>query len=425
MEQVQAKNSIRDLVKQYFFQKERKQFIPGKTKIPLNIPSYDWEEAYEAIESILSTYVTMGGKVKTFETMFAQYIGVRHAIMVNSGSSANLLALSILTNPITKNRIEFGDEIMTPAVTWATTVFPIINCGAVPVLVDVDLNTFDISVEEMEKAIGDKTKAIMPVHLLGHPCDMQRITEIAQKHGLFTIEDACEAHGAELDGQKVGSFGDLATFSFFFSHHISTIEGGMVLTSNDEYAEMARALRVFGWIRDLKDKDEIAKRHKGIDPRFLFINAGYNFRPTEIQGAFGIHQIEKLDNFIAIRRDNASFWTENLKKYSDYFWLHKERTGTKHVWFGYPITVNPDAPFTRKELTDFLEGKGVETRPVMAGNMDEQPAMRLFNYRKVGSLPNSRLIMRNSFFFGNHQGITKEERGAIVNYIAEFIGKKC
>jgi CDP-6-deoxy-D-xylo-4-hexulose-3-dehydrase len=419
------KDRIRDLIKEYFSQKEEEQFAPGKTRIPLNIPAYDWEEACEAVESILSTYVTMGKKVKEFEAMFADYIGVKYATMVNSGSSANLIAISILTNPVLSEPIQPGDEIITPAVTWATTVFPIINCGAIPVLVDVELETFNLSVEEMEKAITDKTRAIMLVHLLGNPCDMPKIMKIAQEHDLFIIEDACEAHGAELNGQKVGSFGDLATFSFFFSHHISTIEGGMVLTNNEEFAELAKALRVFGWIRDLKDKDEIAERHKDIDPRFLFVNIGYNFRPTEIQGAFGIHQIRKLDKFIEIRRENAKFWAESLKHYSDYLWFHKEREGTRHVWFGYPLTVSPNAPFTRKELVDFLEKKGVETRPIMAGNMDEQPAMRFFPYRKIGELPNSRLIMRNSFFFGNHHGIGKQEREAIVEYIGEFMRGRC
>lgn len=421
MDEIKTKQKIRALVKDYFSHKGKEQFMMGKTRIPLNIPSYDWEEAYEAIDSILTTWVTMGKKVKQFESEFAEYVGVGHAVMTNSGSSANLLALSILANPLVQGGIKPGDEIITPAVTWATTVFPIINCSATPVLVDVDLETFNVNLGEVEKAITDKTKAIMLVHLLGNPCDMSRIVEIAKASNLFIIEDACEAHGAEFNGGKVGSFGDLATFSFFFTHHISTIEGGMVLTNNEEYAELAKALRVFGWVRDLKSRDEIAERYKDIDPRFLFVNIGYNLRPTEIQGAFGIHQLKKLEKFIEIKRDNAKFWAESLKEYSDYLWLHQERDGTRHVWFGYPVTVSPYAPFTRKELVDFLEGKGVETRSIMAGNMDEQPAMKLFHYRKVGDLPNSRLIMRNSFFFGNHQGIGKDEREAIVEYFHEFM----
>ena len=421
MNQTEILREVEKLTKEYFSGKAKESFIPGKSKIPLNVPSYGWEEACEAIESILTTWVTMGKKVKQFEEMFAQYVGVPYGVMVNSGSSANLLALSILTNPTLNNRIEPGDEVITPAVTFVTTVYPIINVGAVPVLVDVDLETFNISPEEIEKAITSRTKAIMPVHLVGNPCDIKGVMEIAKRHNLFVIEDACEAHGAEVDGRKVGSFGDLATFSFFFTHHITTIEGGMVMTSNEELAELARALRVFGWVRDLRDRDKIAAKYQDIDPRFLFVNTGYNLRPTEIQGAFGMHQIKKLDKFVEIRRDNARYWTENLKPFSDYLLLYEERPGTKYAWYGYPVTVKPDAPFTREELRDFLDKKGLETRPIFAGNIDEQPVMRLFNYRKAGDLPNSRIVQRQSFFFGNHQGIGKEEREAIVEYFREFM----
>jgi len=415
------RKEVRELIKEFFFHAREEEFIPGKTKIPLVVPSYDWEEVYEAIDSLLSTQVTMGEKVKQFESMFAEYIGTSHAIMTSSGSTANLLALSILTNPFLKDRIKPGDEIITPAVTWATTVYPIIDCGAVPVLVDVTLNTFNLNLDEVERAITDKTRAIMPVHLLGNPCEMDRLEKIAREHNLYVIEDACEAHGAEFKGQKVGTFGDLATFSFFFSHHITTIEGGMIVTNNGELAELAKALRVFGWVRDLKDKEKFTKQYQDIDPRFLFINTGFNFRPTEIQGAFGIHQIGKLDKFIELRRENADFWMRNFEEYQDYLLLHTEREDTKHVWFGYPVTVRPDAPFTRKELVDFLEGKSVETRPVMVGNMDEQPAMKILPYRKAGELPNSKLIMRNSFFFGNHHGIGEEKRRAILDYVREFM----
>lgn len=417
------KENIKQLFKEYY-SKKTTEFIPGETKIPLNVPTYSWEETYEATESILTTWVTMGEKVQKFERMFAEYIGVKDSIMVNSGSSANLLALSILTNPIIDNKIKKGGEIITPAITWSTTVFPIINANAKPALVDVDLETYTLNINEVEKAITDKTRAIMPVHLLGNPCDMGKIMEVAEDYDLFVIEDCCEAHGAEFNSKKVGSFGDISTFSFFFSHHISTIEGGMILTNNEEYAELAKSLRAHGWIRELKNRDKIAERHKEIDPRFLFINLGYNFRPTEIQGAFGIHQIRKLDKFIEIRRDNAKYWSNKLRIYSEYLLLPEERSDTRHVWFGYPITVKPTSPFTKKEFVDFLEKKGIETRPVMAGNIAEQPAMDLFKYHKVGDLNNSKIIMRNSFFFGNHHGIGEAERVYIVDCISEFIEQK-
>jgi CDP-6-deoxy-D-xylo-4-hexulose-3-dehydrase len=413
--------SINKLLRQYYCGPKKDVFMLGKTRIPLITPSYDSEEVIEALDSFLTTRVTMGEKVKKFEKLFANYLGVKHAIMVNSGSSANLLAMSVLANPNIKNPIKPGDEVITPAVTWSTTVFPIINCGAVPVLVDINLDDFTISLKGIKRAITPKTKAIMPVHLLGNPCQMDGLMNIAKEHNLYVIEDSCEAHGAEFKGKKVGSFGNLSTFSFFFSHHISTIEGGMLVTDNDEFAELARGLRVFGWIRDLKDKNKIAKQYSEIDPRFLFINIGYNFRPMEIQGGFGIHQITKLEEFIEARRINAEFWQDKLKKYSAYITVHQQKPDTRHVWFACAIIVNPNAGFTRQELISFLEKKGVETRPIMAGNIAEQPAMKQAYYRQVGMLPNSRFVNDNAFFFGNHQGIGKNEREAIVSYFDEFI----
>ncbi len=416
------KGKIESLVREYF-SGNNEPSAPGSARIPLAVPPYGWEEVWEGIECLLTANVTMGNKVREFENLFAQYLGARHAIMVNSGSSANLLALSILTNPATENHIQPGDEIITPAVTWATTVLPIINCGALPVLVDVDLETFNLDVDQVEEAITEKTRAIMVVHLLGNPCDMKRVADVARAHDLFVIEDACEAHGAEFNGRKVGTFGDLATFSFYFSHHITTIEGGMIVTSNDAYAERARSMRSFGWIRDLKDADRVAAEHSEIDPRFLFVNPGYNIRPTEIQGAFGIHQIKKLDAFIEIRRSNARFWTASLREYSDCLRVHEERSGTRHAWFAYPLTVNDGAPFSRDQLVDFLEERGVETRPIMAGNIAEQPVMRLLPHRRVGDLANSRSVMRNSFLIGNHAGVGHEERTAVVEHIKEFAAR--
>jgi CDP-6-deoxy-D-xylo-4-hexulose-3-dehydrase len=213
----------------------------------------------------------------------------------------------------------------------------------------------------------------------------------------------------------------MGTFSFFLSHHISTIEGGMIVTDDDTLYENLKAMRAFGWVRDLQDKEKYASANKGIDPRFLFITSGYNLRPTEIQGAFGIHQIKRLDGFIDQRRGNAAYWTEQLSPYSDLLILPEEQPGTKHVYFGYPLTVRPEAPFTREQLVDHLERKLVETRPVMAGNMAEQPVMKNLAHRINGRLTNSEMIMRQSFFFGNHTGIGKEEREYIAESITDFV----
>jgi len=413
-------NEIKRLIRKFYKESMQKRRKQTDIVIPLSIPSFDWEEIFEALDSLLTTNVTMGTKVKLFEKTFSEYLGIRNAIMVNSGSSANLIALYLLSNPTLEKKCKVRDEIIVPAVTWSTTIFPIINVGAIPVLVDVNLDDFSIKIDDIEEAITEKTKVIIPVHLLGFPCDMERITRIARNYSLFIVEDACEAHGAEWNGKKVGTFGDVGTFSFFFSHHITTIEGGMLVTNNEEYAELAKVLRAHGWIRELRNREEIIHQYQFIDPRFLFVNMGFNVRPTEIQGAFGIHQIKKLEKFIKVRRENSKYWNDELSKFSDYFILHEEKK-QRAVWFGYPLTIKPSSPFTRGELTRYLESRGIETRPIAAGNMDEQPAMRLFKYRKVGELSNARLIMRNSFFIGNHQGVGEREREYFVSTIKEFI----
>lgn len=388
-------------------------FIPGVTRVPLNVPTYGAPEVVEALDSLMSGWVTMGKKVKRFEEMWAEYIGVEHAVMVNSGSSANLLALSCLG-------LKPGDEVITPALTWATTVFPIAQVGAVPVLVDVDLDTYNVSVEAAEQAITPRTRAIMPVDLLGNPVEFYSLRQLGVLYNLRIVEDACEAHGATYDGFKAGLNADISTFSFFFSHHISTIEGGIVVTSNKELAERCRSMRAFGWAREMRDYSEMDRVFPHIDPRFLFLNAGYNFRPTEIQGAFGIHQLPRLEGLIAHRRENAAYWNRELAQFDDYLQLQHEQPRVRHVWFAYPVMVKPGAPFTKQELANHLEARGVETRPIEAGNMAIQPAMKNIQHRVSGSLRNAQYIHENAFFFGNHQGIGAVEREAIVGYFKEF-----
>ncbi|MDQ7827801.1 MAG: DegT/DnrJ/EryC1/StrS family aminotransferase [Armatimonadota bacterium] len=363
----------------------------------------------------------MGEKVKQFERLFAAYLGVRHAVMVNSGSSANLIALSLLSHPELANHLRAGDEVIVPAVPWSTTVFPVLQVGAIPVFVDVDLETFNISIEEIEKAITPRTRAVIVVHLLGRPVDMDAVLAVAQEHGLFVIEDACEAPGAMVHGRKVGTFGDVATFSFFFSHHISTIEGGLVVTNNDDFADLARSLRAHGWVREMIAREAWAARCPDFDPRFLFVTAGYNFRPTEIQGAFGIHQMEKLEAYIEIRRANAAYWRDHLSPYQDRLAIADEHAGGRHVWFSYPLRILPGAGFGRRELARALEANGIETRPIMAGNMAAQPVMRLYGHRRVGALSNAAEIGRNALLFGNHHGVTEEDRAYIVSCITSFL----
>jgi len=417
----QALTRMRPVIRDHFKKLGKREFIPGKTRIPLTVPTYDAAEVEEAIESLLSTWVSMGKKVKRFEELFARYLGSKHAVMVNSGSSANLLAMSVLTNSMNQKTMPPGSEVITPAVTWVTTVYPIVNTGCVPVIVDVDLESYNVSPDAVERAITSKTKAIVPVHLMGNPCKIDAIRKLADEKDLFLMEDACESTGADFRGRKVGTFGDMGTFSFYLSHHISTIEGGMVVTDNDAMYECLKAMRAFGWIRDLANAKRYAEENRAIDPRFLFLTQGFNFRPTELQGAFGMHQIGKLERFIELRRRNASYWNKRLAKYRDVLILPSEELDTRNVYFGYPITVREEARFRRDELTSDLESKGVETRPIMAGNFVDQPVAKQIPCRVAGDLKNSELIMRNSFFFGNHIGIGIAEREYVADTILHFL----
>lgn len=391
-------------------------FVPGKTRIPLNVPSYGSPEVIEALDSLLSTYVTMGDKVQAFEGMWAQAVGMPWTVMVNSGSSANLLALSVMG-------LQPGDEVIVPAIGWSTTYFPIAQVGAIPVLVDVDPLSYNISPEAALNAVTPKTKAILVVHLLGNPCDMDAIGAIAHERGFYLMEDSCEAHGAEFKGSPVGSFGDIATWSFFFSHHITTIEGGMVATQWPSWYEPLQAMRAHGWIRELATREAIAAENPGIDPRFLFAYPGYNFRPTDLAGAFGIHQLPRLEGIVEQRRALAAYFNKALAPYEEWLQLPHEQPNTRHSYFAYAVTVKEGAPFTRKALEGFLNGKGLETRPIESGNMAIQPAMQLIPHRLAGTLANAQYIHDNAFFFGLHQGIRDEERDAIVGYFKEFFGE--
>ena len=381
------------------------------SRIPLNVPTFGEVEANEAFESLRTGMVTMGKKVRAFEEAWAKYCGRKHGIMTNSGSSANLVALSALR---CLGELKEGDEIITPALTWATTVFPIAQVGCVPVLADVELETYNLSASGIGTALSPKTRLQMPVHLLGNPYTVP-------SYVAPVLHDACEAHGAMIGGRNVGSFGLAATFSFFFSHHISTVEGGMVVTDDDAFADTCRSLRAFGWVRDMSDREAFAKQHPDIDPRFLFRYPGYNFRPMEVQGAFGLHQLPRLEGLIEHRRDNAAYWNQELARHGGWLQLQKEQPGTRHVWFAYPVMVKPGAPFTRKELQDFLEAKGVETRPIEAGNMAVQPAMKHIRHRIAGPLTNAQYIHDHAFFWGNHQSIGEAERETMANHVHEFM----
>ena len=413
------------LIQKHFSARKTSSHNIKKIRVPIAVPPYDWEEVYEALDSMLKIETTMGHKVESFEKLFAKYIGVKYAVMVNSGSSANLLALSILSNPLLgKKQIKINEEVITPAVTWSTTVFPIVNVKAKPVFVDVESETFNIDPQKIEKAITKKTRAIMPVHLLGNPCNMKIIKKIARKHDLFLIEDCCEALGAKFEGKKVGAFGDLATFSFFASHHITTMEGGMLVTNNQKLFDVAKSIRAHGWSRDLKNKKTLEKKYPKIDSRFLFSNLGYNLRPTELQGAFGIHQIKKIDKFLKIRATNAKFWKKKLAGYYDYLKFVDEKSGNYNANMLFPIKVVKNNFFTKDELVNYLQKNGIETRPVVAGNFVKQPVINLIPHKISGSLKNSTEIMENAFLIGIHQNVDESKRKYVSEIIIKFLKSK-
>lgn len=413
-----------------FFALEKKE-KEGPMRISLMKPFYDHAEVMQVVDSLLRREITLnhreGNKVQRFEASWAKYVGKKEGIMTNSGSSANLLALELLRNPLLgKKRLMPGDEIITPALTWNTTVSPIWAVGCVPVFVDVDLETFVMKPEDIEKAISRKTKAIMPVHLLGHPCDMRAIMKIAKKHDLFVIEDACEAHGAERNGDRAGSSGHLSTFSFFFSHHLTTMEGGMVLTDNPEFAEIIRTMRSQGVMRNSTNKEFEQRyysnpKYKDIQKAFLFSNIGFNLRPTQLNGGFGLAQLRKFPGMLKARRDNAAYFAKEIRALSPHLSLPKVKSGVKHAWFGIPLVVHDKAPFTRKALEAFLNSKGIETRQIMAGDITKQPAFELFPSRVVGDLRNTKHIHVNAFIFGNHPLIRQKERRYVVACIKEFL----
>lgn len=391
-------------------------------RLPLNAPTFGAAEVLEALDSLLSQNVTMGEKVARFEGEFAKYIGTKHALMVNSGSSANLLMLAALANPLcqARHRLAPGDEVLVPAVTWSTTIWPVVNMGLVPVLVDADRRTLNMSVEAAQKAIGPKTKAIFVAHILGNAADMDGFQALAKEHDLVLLEDSCEALGTTYKGKQTGRFSLLASYSFFFSHHITTIEGGMVVTDDDELAELLRCLRAHGWTRHLKDREAIEAKYPTLDPRFLFINVGYNLRPTEIQAAFGLHQLPKLAGFNAVRRERAAEMRRGLADLGDELQLIEPTDGVEHTWFGFPVLLRGAAPATRQRFVEHLGRHQIDTRPIVAGNLARQPALELFPHRLGDALPNAEAIMESGVYWAAHPSMTTAQVAHVVRAVRAF-----
>jgi CDP-4-dehydro-6-deoxyglucose reductase, E1 len=394
-------------------------------RVPLNVNTMTHEEIDAAKAVLDSGALTMGARCREFEAAFAKYIGVKHAIMVNSGSSANLLATFTLANPLCplesgRRRIEPGSEVIVPALTWSTTVWPFIQAGAIPVFVDCDPLTLQMQPEAIEAAITPRTSAIAIVHVLGGAVDVPAVRRIADQHGLWLFEDTCESLGVLWDKQQVGSFGHLASFSFYFAHHITTIEGGMVVTDDDALADLMRAVRAHGWVRHMESADTYAAANPDIDPRFLFITTGFNLRPTEINAAIGLVQLKKLDGFNESRRSIAQRLDDGLASLrargSILPMAFDQRCHPAP--FGYPVLCR--SPEERNGLQKFLEARGVETRPVICGNLARQPALRHFEHRVSGDLSGANRVMDCGLYWGTHPMMGDEDIQFILKSVEEY-----
>lgn len=345
-------------------------------RFPLGQNVHDFEDIHTMIDTLLTEKFTMGEQVKEFESVFAKYMNVKHAMMVNSGSSANLIALSVITNYQYKNKLNAGDEVLVPALCWSTSVFPIIQSNLIPIFVDIDPNTLNIDLNDLKRKITPKTKAIVLVHVLGNCTNMHEFMEIIKENELLLIEDTCESLGSKYNNKYLGSFGLMGTYSFYYSHHITTMEGGMIVTNDDECYELMKCLRAHGWSRDLVNKNEILKQYPELDPRFTFVNLGYNVRPMEIQAAMGIKQLEKL----SIKNDNRKNNYQKIKRKIEqdsrntFISFASETNNADVAWFG--VTLFVDDRVLLPHYINYLTNNGVENRPIISGNIVRQPVIK-------------------------------------------------
>lgn len=411
-------SQIDDLIERYVELAARDaQRRPG---VSLSTVPFDAREPQAALRTILSGWISQGPKVREFEAAFAAYVGAAHGIAVNSGSSANLLAL---TAAVELGDLATGDEVVIPATTFSTVASPVIQVGCVPVYADVELDTYDLSPRAFADAIGPRTRMVIAVHTLGLAADMGAIGAIAKDRGVVVMEDCCEAHGSSIDGRRVGTFGTVATSSFFVAHNMTTGEGGMILTNDARYAEMSRSLREFGRLdqrnvaADRYYVDELLGEY---DRRYVFERLGYNVRMTDIAASFGVEQLRKLEAMNARRIENAAFLTARLGRHTAALRLPVVPKGYVHTYYTYPITVRPDAGFARNELCRYLESCGVETRPIFAGCLPDQPGFCGAPHRIAGDLRNARTIRDDSFFVGVHPSLGETELERIGDAFDRF-----
>jgi CDP-6-deoxy-D-xylo-4-hexulose-3-dehydrase len=434
------RSAILALVGKYYdFAFAKRDFIPGKTYVPCSGRVFDADELGMLVDSALDFWLTASRFAERFECELAKFFSLRHASLVNSGSSANLLALTCLTSSeLGWQRLHPGDEVITVAASFPTTVNPIIQNQLVPVFVDVTIPTYNVDVSQLEAAFSKRTRAVMLAHTLGNPFNLSEVTSFVKKHDLWLIEDCCDAVGALYDNKYVGTFGDLATVSFYPAHHITMGEGGCILTNKTTLRKLVESYRDWGrhcWCKTGSDNTcgkrfswKLGSLPNGYDHKYIYSHIGYNLKITDLQAAIGVAQLKKLPDFIKQRKRNFLLLYENLRNFEDFFILPEPTPRSEPSWFGFPIAVRADAPFSRDGLLRYLERCNIGTRLLFGGNLTRQPAYKDILYRKVGRLANSDFVMNQVFWVGVYPGLTRAMidylLNSIENYVNKNIGKK-
>ena len=429
----ELRDRIRGMVAEYYREAfPARAFVPGTSQVPISGRVFDEQELELLVESSLDFWLTTGRFAEQFEREFAKFVGVREAVLVNSGSSANLLAVAALTSQkLGDRRLRPGDEVITLAAGFPTTVNPILQNRLVPVFVDVHIPTFNVDVSYLETALSDRTRAVFFAHTLGNPFDLDAVTAFTKKHGLWLIEDCCDALGSTYREQKVGTFGDLATVSFYPAHHITMGEGGCVLTEKPLLRTLVESFRDWGrdcWCAPGKENTcgkrfdwQLGELPHGYDHKYIYSHVGYNLKATDMQAAVGVAQLKKLPAFIEARKRNFAYLKSGLKgkNVEEHFVLPEATPNSDPSWFGFSLLVREPAPFSRNALIDFLYEKKIGTRQLFGGNLVRQPAYANLNYRIVGDLSSSDRVMNQAFWIGVYPGLTQ----AMLDYVLETMNE--
>lgn len=438
----ELKKKIFELTKEYYQEvhQPKDEFIPGKSYVKYGGRYFDEQEITNLVDASLDFWLTAGPWANKFEHRFAEWLGIKYCSLANSGSSANLLAFMALTSQeLGERRIQRGDEVITVAAGFPTTVFPIFNYGAVPVFVDVTIPSYNIDVTQLDNALSDKTKAVILAHTLGNPFNIKVVKDFCQKHNLWLVEDNCDALGSEyyIDGEwkKTGTIGDIGTSSFYPPHHITMGEGGAVYTNNPLLHKLVNSFRDWGrdcWCKGGVDNTcgcrftkQFGELPMGYDHKYVYSHFGYNLKATEMQAAIGCAQLDKLDFIIKRRNENWTFMIEGLKDVPGLI-LPEAEANSRPSWFGTCISVKSDAGFTRNELTSYLESKKIQTRNLFAGNLLRHPAFDKMRkgqaeYRVIGNLENTDRVLESTFWLGVYPGMTKEMLQYMIDIIKEFV----